>query len=124
MDGNDVLAVKKATEQAVERARKGEGPTFIENKTYRIRGHFEGDPQKYRTVDEVEKWQKNNDPIDRFSKYIVKKKKSNQKSIEKIRDEVAAELQETFDLAIDGSFPEPKKALEDLFVNDKEVSPS
>ncbi len=124
VDGNDVLAVKKATEQAVERARKGEGPTFIENKTYRIRGHFEGDPQKYRTVDEVEKWQKNNDPIDRFSKYIVKKKKSNQKSIEKIRDEVAAELQETFDLAIDGSFPEPKKALEDLFVNDKEVSPS
>ena len=55
VDGNDVLAVKKATEQAVERARKGEGPTFIENKTYRIRGHFEGDPQKYRTVDEDRK---------------------------------------------------------------------
>ena len=117
VDGNDVLAVRKATEKAVEYARKGEGPTFIENKTYRIRGHFEGDPQKYRTEAEVGKWQKKNDPIDRFSKYLVKNKKSSKKYIEKIWEEVAVEIKEAVDFAKDSPFPEPKEAMEDLFVN-------
>ena len=55
VDGNDLLAVRKATQAAVKRARAGEGPTFLENITYRIKGHFEGDPQKYRKTEESRK---------------------------------------------------------------------
>lgn len=125
VDGNDVLAVRKAAGKAVERARKGDGPTFIENKTYRIRGHFEGDPQKYRTGAEVDEWQKKKDPIDRFSKYLVKNKKSKKKDLEKIWEDVAVEINEAVTFAKDSPFPAPEEALEDLFVNDfKGGSPS
>lgn len=56
VDGNDVRAVYKAAEVAVARARGGEGPTLLETKTYRIRGHYEGDPQNYRSREEVDEW--------------------------------------------------------------------
>ena len=125
VDGNDLLSVRKAAGEAVELARKGGGPSFIENKTYRIRGHFEGDPQKYRTEAEVGKWQEENDPIDRFSEYLLKNKKSNKNFIEKTWDDVAAELKDAVTFAKDSPFPKPEEALEDLFVNDsKGGSPS
>ena len=117
VDGNDLLAVRKAAGEAVGRARKGEGPTFIENKTYRIRGHFEGDPQKYRSETEVDKWQKENDPLDRFSKYLIKNKKSKKKDLEKIWEDVAVKVKEAVAFAKDSPFPEPEEALEDLFVD-------
>ncbi|RLC04747.1 MAG: pyruvate dehydrogenase (acetyl-transferring) E1 component subunit alpha [Deltaproteobacteria bacterium] len=125
VDGNNLLAVRKAAMKAIDRARKGEGPTFIENKTYRIRGHFEGDPQKYRTKADVGKWQKKNDPIDLFSKYLLKNKKSNKSSLEKIWNDVAEEINDAVAFAKDSPFPEPKEALEDLFVTpSKGGSPS
>jgi TPP-dependent pyruvate/acetoin dehydrogenase alpha subunit len=62
VDGNDVLAVREAAERAVTRARAGGGPTLIEALTYRWRGHFEGDGQKYRTKDEVAQWRER-DPL-------------------------------------------------------------
>lgn len=70
VDGNDVLAVRTAAEAAVVRARAGEGPSFIECKTYRMRGHFEGDPQRYKPDGEQEQW-KARDPIDRFRTYLI-----------------------------------------------------
>jgi len=72
VDGNDVLAVYEAAQAAVERARRGEGPTFIEGLTYRYRGHYEGDPQVYRSRDEVEHWQ-TLDPIPRCKKVLVER---------------------------------------------------
>ena len=63
VDGQDVLAVFEATSQAVNRARTGEGPTLIENLTYRYKGHSRSDQQAYRTRDEVKEWQTNRDPI-------------------------------------------------------------
>ncbi len=74
VDGNDILAVRKAATKAINRARAGHGPTFIENKTYRIKGHFEGDPQKYRTREEIKAWQDEKDPINRFAKVLFQKK--------------------------------------------------
>jgi TPP-dependent pyruvate/acetoin dehydrogenase alpha subunit len=62
VDGNDVLAVYSATQKAAERARQGLGPTFIEAKTYRQRGHYEGDPQVYRSDEETGFWKKK-DPV-------------------------------------------------------------
>lgn len=62
VDGNDVFAVRKAAQRAVDRARAGDGPTLLECQTYRWRGHFEGDAQRYRTADEVASWRER-DPL-------------------------------------------------------------
>lgn len=117
VDANDILAVRKAATKAVARARKGEGPTLLENKTYRIKGHFEGDPQKYRNKDEIASWQDKLDPINRFAKELTKKKVLNKKKIQQIWDESAAKLQAALAFAEKSPFPEPEEALDDLFVN-------
>ena len=70
VDGNDVLAVYKATREAVERARRGEGPTMVECLTYRMGPHSTSDdPNRYRTKEEIELW-KRQDPIERFRSYL------------------------------------------------------
>jgi TPP-dependent pyruvate/acetoin dehydrogenase alpha subunit len=117
VDANDILAVRKAATKAVARARKGEGPTLLENKTYRIRGHFEGDPQKYRNDDEIASWKDKLDPINRFAKLLTQKKVLNKKKIQQIWDEVAAKLQAAVAFAEESPFPEPEEALDDLFFN-------
>ena len=69
VDGMDVLAVRDVSEDAVDRARMGKGPTLIEAKTYRFMGHSRGDPGQYRSQQEIEKWQAR-DPIPNFRKYL------------------------------------------------------
>jgi TPP-dependent pyruvate/acetoin dehydrogenase alpha subunit len=117
VDGNDVLRVREVTLQAVERARQGDGPSLIENKTYRIKGHFEGDPQKYRAEEEVQRWQDQKDPISRFAEFLADQLILSPDLDQQIRDEVAAELTAAVKYAEDSPFPEPHEALEDLFVN-------
>ena len=114
VDGNDVLAVRKVTTAAVERARSGKGPTFIENKTYRIRGHYEGDPQKYRSSEEVQAWGKQ-DPIERFAGLLTRKKYLTKKIAAQILEEVQAELDEALAFAKNSPYPEPEEALNDLY---------
>jgi pyruvate dehydrogenase E1 component alpha subunit len=117
VDGNDVLAVRATTLKAVAAARKGEGPSMIENKTYRIRGHFEGDPQKYRDQAEVLTWQEKNDPIQRFEERLVKDKVLTKKEVKVVWDEVKAELDAAIEFAKSSPYPKPEDALEDLYVN-------
>jgi pyruvate dehydrogenase E1 component alpha subunit len=101
----------------VAEARKGEGPSMIENKTYRIRGHFEGDPQKYREQAEVLTWQEKNDPIKRFEERLIKEEVLTKKKSKKVWDEAKAELDAALEFAKNSPFPEPEDALQDLFVN-------
>jgi TPP-dependent pyruvate/acetoin dehydrogenase alpha subunit len=117
VDGNDLLQVKNAAETAVVQARKGEGPSLIENKTYRIRGHFEGDPQKYRRPAEVARWEGKNDPIARFSRFLTQEKILTENIKEKVWREVAAELSEAVAFADQSPFPEPEEALDDLLTS-------
>ncbi|MFO7708843.1 MAG: thiamine pyrophosphate-dependent dehydrogenase E1 component subunit alpha [Desulfobacterales bacterium] len=117
VDGNDVLAVRQAMLEAVARARKGEGPTMLENKTYRVRGHFEGDPQKYRDQAEVLTWQEKNDPVARFAQLLVKDQLLTKKKSKAIWDAVNTELDAAVQFAKESPFPKPEEALEDLFVN-------
>lgn len=72
MDGNDVLAVHAAVQEAVGRAREGLGPSLIEAKTYRIRGHWAGDPTAYRDPAEVEAWRQR-DPIARHEALLAER---------------------------------------------------
>jgi pyruvate dehydrogenase E1 component alpha subunit len=117
VDGNDILAVREAAGEAVARARAGEGPFFLENKTYRVRGHFEGDPQMYRDEAEVITWQRDNDPIARLETLLRKKRALTKKAAKAIWDEVKEEIDTAVEFAKSSPFPEPEKALEDLFVN-------
>jgi pyruvate dehydrogenase E1 component alpha subunit len=117
LDGNDVLAVREATLRAVARARRGGGPCMIENKTYRIRGHFEGDPQKYRDQAEVLTWQEKNDPIRRFEEHLTKAQILTKKKSKAIWGEVKAELDAAIEFAQNSPFPKPEDALQDLFAN-------
>ena len=70
VDGNDLMAVYEAVSQAAQRARSGEGPTLVENVTYRWRGHAKSDPGRYRTKEEVEAW-KEKCPIKRFRRQLI-----------------------------------------------------
>ena len=114
IDANDILAVRKATAAAVTRARAGEGPTLLENLTYRLRGHFEGDPQKYRTPAEIESWREK-DPIERFARALRKKKYLTDKRARQILAEVQAEVDAALAFAHNSPYPEPEEALTDLY---------
>jgi len=114
VDGNDVLAVYEVAAKAVARARKGEGPTFIEGKTCRLRGHFEGDSHLYRSQKEKDECRKR-DPIPRFRKYLVEMKVLTDKEADKIHQEVQKEMDEAVKFALDSPFPDPKEVLTDVF---------
>jgi len=117
VDGNDVVAVREAAEEAVARARAGKGPTFLENKTYRFRGHYEGDPQRYRSKEEVAEWQNKKDPIVRCEKTLMKNKWLTRKKKRRIWDEIKAEIDEAIVFARESPLPKPEEAMDDLFVN-------
>jgi pyruvate dehydrogenase E1 component alpha subunit len=116
VDGNDVRAVRATTLRAVAEARKGEGPSMIENKTYRVRGHFEGDPQKYRDQAEVLTWQEQNDPLARFTQQLSQEQLLTKKKSKRIWEEVKSELDAAIRFAQESPFPHPEAALEDLYV--------
>lgn len=113
-DGNDVLAVYDATLKAAERARKGEGPTLIECKTYRHRGHSRVDPAKYRPKEEVEAWLAR-DPIKRFREKLLELNVLTEVEIQQIDREVAAEIEEAVQYAMESPYPAPEEALEDVY---------
>jgi len=116
VDGNDVVEIYRVTAEAAERAREGTGPTFIECKTYRWRGHWEGDPQPYRTQDEVEAW-KRKCPIIRFRNYLAENNMFREEELDTIDREVDAELRDAIEYARKSPFPEPEDALEDVYTD-------
>jgi TPP-dependent pyruvate/acetoin dehydrogenase alpha subunit len=99
VDGNDILAVYVAASEAVERARSGDGPTLIENVTYRLSLHTTADdPTRYRDEEEVEKWEAR-DPIPRFQGYLKDKGLLSDDDIEELEEEIKSEVQESVDQA-------------------------
>jgi len=118
VDGNDVLDVYQAAGKAVKRARAGEGPTLIECKTYRWRGHHEGDPNqgaRYRTKDEIEEW-KEKCPVERFARKLVADKTATKKKLAEIQEKITAEIDSAVQFARDSRFPAVAEMYEDVFV--------
>lgn len=107
VDGNDVLAVYEATKAAVERARSGGGPTLIEGKTYRQRGHYEGDPMVYRSKAEMDAW-KRRDPVGAFRNRLLAEAGLPEDEIIAIEREVQASLDEA--VAFASTSPKPVAA--------------
>jgi pyruvate dehydrogenase E1 component alpha subunit len=114
VDGNDVLAVFEASQKAVKQARSGAGPTLIECKTYRHKGHSRVDPAKYRPKEEVDQWL-TKDPLKRFKTTLLQNEDFSQAEIQKIEDNVAAEIEEAVRFAVESPYPAPEEALEDVY---------
>jgi TPP-dependent pyruvate/acetoin dehydrogenase alpha subunit len=113
VDGNDPGAVYLAAKEAVARARSDGGPTLIEAKTYRIRGHYEGDPEIYRTKEEVEAWKKKC-PIERWRKVLLDRGVPAE-TIEEIDTRIDQELKEAVAFAEESPLPDPAEARSDIF---------
>jgi len=114
VDGNDVLAVYEATRDAVNRARAGKGPTLIECKTYRHKGHSRVDPAKYRPKEEVGEWLKK-DPIARLKKHLLETNVLTEDEIKKTEAEVVNAIDNAVKFALDSPYPSPQEALEDVY---------
>ena len=115
VDGNDVLAVRQAASEAVARARRGDGPTFLEHKTSRLRGHYEGDPQHYRDRSEVQRLEQTQDPIARFAALLAKRGVLTDAVAREIRDAVEQEIQAAVVFGQQSEWPDAAEATEDLF---------
>lgn len=114
VDGNDVLAVYEATQAAAERARSGEGPTFIEGKTYRFRGHYEGDPMVYRTKEELESWRQR-DPIITLRRRLVEGEVASEEELQALKAEIETILDEAVQFATDSPQPKLESAMEGVY---------
>src|SRR5688572_17185039 len=108
-------AVHIAVAKAAERARAGEGPTLLEFRTYRYKGHSMSDPQKYRSKDEVEKY-KQRDPIEEVRKSILSKKFATEKDLEAIDAKIIQVVEESVKFAEESKFPDPSEALTDVYM--------
>ncbi len=114
VDGNDVVAVYEASAIAVERARRCEGPTLIECKTYRRRGHSRVDPAKYRPKDEVQEWL-GKDPIKLFKERLIQGNIFSEGEIVSVEKEVETRIEKAVRFALDSPFPMPTEALQDVY---------
>lgn len=114
VDGNDVIAVYEAAAEAIKRARAGEGPSLIECKTYRWRGHFEGDPTIYRPKEELDAWMKK-DPIPRFEAALIGMGVLDDAQIAAIKKEIGQNVEASVQFAEESAWPEPEDLLTDVY---------
>jgi len=114
VDGNNAVEVYEATVEAVKRARAGEGPTLIECRTYRMKGHSRFDPAKYRPKEEAEYWL-SRDPVEIIKKIAIEQGALTEKEAEKIKKKLEKEVEAAAKFAIESEYPRPEEALEDVF---------
>ena len=114
VDGNDVLAVYWASQEAGTRARNGEGPTLLECKTYRWCKHSERDPRDPRPKEEIEAW-KLRCPIKRFRKYILSENIAGEQTLEQIEKAVAEEVTDAIRFAEESPYPQKEEALTNVY---------
>jgi pyruvate dehydrogenase E1 component alpha subunit len=118
VDGMDVLAVYEAAGEAVERARRGAGPTLLECKTYRFHGHNFGDPQQYRSREEIAAWMENNDSIRRLGTYLRDQGLLTEAQDAALQQKVADEIQEAVRFAEASPYPTPDELYKDVLSYD------
>jgi len=116
-DGNDIVACYETMKRSVEHARGGGGSVLIEAMTYRRKGHAEHDNQSYVPEGEIDFWAQNNDPIDRYERFLTTEKIADENHLKEIVTEVAAYLESELAIAEEAGFPEPISAAYDVFDN-------
>ena len=121
-DGNDVIATYEATKRAVDRARSGRGTSIVELMTYRRKGHAEHDNQSYVPAGEIERWERENDPITRYLARLAEEGVTD-KEIAAIDERVQREIDEATDIADASGVPEPLDALIGVYADPPEAEP-
>lgn len=114
VDGMDVLAVHGAVASAVAEARAGKGPSLVECKTYRYRGHWEGDPQPYRTAAEIAEW-KGRDCICSFGRLLLAECGVREEELSEVREQVERQMAEAIAFALSSPPPKPETVLTDVY---------
>jgi pyruvate dehydrogenase E1 component alpha subunit len=113
VNGNDVIAVYEAVKQAVERARSGEGPSFVEGVNYRWEGHYKGDPEMYRSKEEVSRWREEKDPLVLFRNRLLDENIASEEEIESIDTNIERAVEES----VKYSMESPEPSMDSLFEN-------
>lgn len=116
VDGMDVVAVREAGRKALARARKGEGPTLLEMKTYRYRGHSMSDPAKYRTREEVDEVKAHRDPIDHVKALLVELGHADEEALKEIDREIRAVVTASAEFAQQSPEPDAGELMTDILV--------
>jgi pyruvate dehydrogenase E1 component alpha subunit len=114
VDGMSCEAVHEAFAEAAERARNGEGPTLLEIRTYRYKGHSMSDPQKYRTKEEVEEY-KQRDPIEQVRSVILDSKYATEEDLEKIDEKIKEQVAEAVKFAEESPWPDAEEIFKDVY---------
>lgn len=117
VDGMVPESVHAAMSEAVEKARLGEGPAFLEIRTYRYKGHSMSDPQKYRTKEEVEEY-KMRDPVETTKEILLSKKYATEKDIEAIDESIEAEVNACVQFAEESPFPDDAELYKDIYLQE------
>lgn len=115
VDAMKVEEVHQAVAKAAERARAGDGPTLLEFRTYRYKGHSMSDPAKYRTKEEVAGY-KSQDPIEQVKKAILSKKFATEEQLDETDQKIKQQVADAVDFAEQSPFPEPSEAFKDVYV--------
>lgn len=118
VDGMDVLAVRAVAQEAVARARAGEGPTLIECLTYRFRGHSLADPDELRSKAEKEIWFAR-DPLKKFAAYLIEQNLATQEEVKGIEKKIQAEVEEAVKFALESPEPQPSDLYKYVFAEDE-----
>jgi pyruvate dehydrogenase E1 component alpha subunit len=114
VDGMQPETVHDAIAEAAENARKGKGPTLLEIRTYRYRGHSMSDPAKYRTKEEVEEYKKK-DPLEQVKATILKNKFADENWLEQVEARIEQEVNASVEFAENSPFPEPSDLYNDVY---------
>jgi pyruvate dehydrogenase E1 component alpha subunit len=115
VDGNDVIAILDTFSPCLERARKGEGPSLIEAKTYRWKGHWTGDPEVYRTREEVAAWMEKC-PIKRLRTYLLDNRITGESELDVLDRKAQAEVDEAAHFALNSPEPDPAHVMDGMYV--------
>lgn len=117
VDGMKCETVHEAVFEAAENAREGNGPTFLEIKTYRYRGHSMSDPANYRTKNELNSY-KDKDPLETTKATILKKKYASEKALEEMEDKIIEDVEASVEFAENSPLPDPSELFKDVYVED------
>lgn len=118
VDGNDVFAINDAMEQAIMRARAGEGPSLIECKTYRWKGHWTGDPEVYRTREEVKAWM-DRCPIKRLRETMIAEGLATEAQLDAIEKEAEDDVEAAAEFALMSPEPDPAAVMDDVYYEEE-----
>jgi TPP-dependent pyruvate/acetoin dehydrogenase alpha subunit len=117
VNGQDIRETHRVAGQAIARARSGGGPSFIVAETYRYEGHYYGDPQVYRTKDEIEDWRSKRDPLAIARTWIVAEKLATEADLDRIHREVDEEIERGVAFAEAGEPASPIRLPDDVYAS-------